>query len=447
MSTFLFSSQPSTGHLNPLFTIARQMQARGHTPVFANFAPPKVKKTIAGHGFRLINIRPALPTLGLTLLPNTSGFVETFLAVRLFYSGILHYARAALPVLDEVRPAAVISDFSYFGACLAAEARGIPYAAIYHAGLSFKGPGIPPFGSGLPIGETGENEASRYRRASDFLERSMIRTIAHARKQLRLPPRDTNPLARPASPWLNLVLTAEASEAPRDPLPPTTFFIGPCFAGRQNAGTFPFERLSPGKPKIYVSLGTVFNRKPRVFSKIIDAFADGRCQLIISAGGAFRKLQSQPPPENVLLFERVPQVELLPRVDAVISHGGNNTTNETLAAGKPLLVMPVGGEQGDNASRVVYLGAGLRADIKRSTSREIGAKIDRLFAEPIFRQRAQAIGAALAQTQGPVTAAQFIERVAQTQQPLLRPEGYPLTVTRGVARPWAFQEMTTSRKL
>ena len=140
------------------------------------------------------------------------------------------------------------------------------------------------------------------------------------------------------------------------------------------------------------------------------------------------------------MFERVPQVEVLSRVDAVISHGGNNTVNETLAAGKPLLVMPVGGEQGDNASRVVYLGVGLRASIKESTSQEIGVKVDRLIEESIFRQRAKEVADALALTQGPVTAALFIERLAESRQPIERPEGYPLTVTRDSDPPWEFKD-------
>jgi UDP:flavonoid glycosyltransferase YjiC (YdhE family) len=96
------------------------------------------------------------------------------------------------------------------------------------------------------------------------------------------------------------------------------------------------------------------------------------------------------------LFESVPQVKVLSPVDIVISHGGNNTVNESLAAGKPLLLMPVGGEQGDNASRVVYLGVGLRADIKRSTSQEISMKVRYLIEELAFRKSAEKIADILA---------------------------------------------------
>jgi UDP:flavonoid glycosyltransferase YjiC (YdhE family) len=65
-----------------------------------------------------------------------------------------------------------------------------------------------------------------------------------------------------------------------------------CFSD-QNGGQvndFPFNRLPKDKPKIYVSLGTVFNKKPKIFNKLIKAFADGGYQFIISAGNAFAKL-------------------------------------------------------------------------------------------------------------------------------------------------------------
>lgn len=46
-------------------------------------------------------------------------------------------------------------------------------------------------------------------------------------------------------------------------------------------------------------------------------------------------------------------------------------TNEALAVGKPLIVVPIGGKQGDNAQRVGYLGAGLRVDVSLLTAQLI----------------------------------------------------------------------------
>ncbi len=443
MSTFLLATHPVAGHMNPFLAVGKELRRQGHNVVFTVSAPAKTTRVIAAEGFRLAGVRPSFQMLGLLLLPLTSGFTETYLAMKGMSGGIVHYAKVIGGLIDEVCPEVVVADFSFPGAYVAAESRHVPYAVVYHVGLSFKGPGIPPFGSGLPIGEHWGAAGERYRVMTDRLERSTAAAMSRARRRLRLTEglSAQNFLSIPASPWLNLVLTAEVCEAPRDPLPDTTFFVGPCIdPGPSRVGTFPFGRLNADVPKVYVSLGTVFNNKPHVFRKVIDAFADGRHQLIVSAGRAFRRIRSAAVPSNAIVVETAPQVALLPHVDAVISHGGNNTVNETLTAGKPLLVMPVGGEQGDNASRVVYLGAGLRADLRTAGSREIRAKVDRLLAEPTFRRRTQEIARALSDTEGVVTASRLLARLAATQASIRRPAGYPLTLTRSLPPPWAWPE-------
>ena len=442
MSSFIFAIQPAIGHLNPMLSIAHQLRSEGHTVIFLCFAPKYIEKTVAVNGFPLVGIKginTSLFPLGEFLLSLPSGFLETNNAIKLCYHRLSFFARAVGEVLDEIRPAVVVSDFAFPGACIAAESKNIPFVVIYHAGLCFKGPGIPPFGSGLPIGEKLKQKCRFYRFISNHVEHSVGRTVARTRKRLGLPPNDGSFLAW--SPWLTLVLTAEAIEAPRYPLPLTTFFIGPCITGRKNLpeeDDFPFDRLSQDKPKIFISLGTFFNKRIRIFRNIINALVDSPYQLIVNAGAAFEKLHSQGLPANVMLFKNVPQLEVLTRVDVVISHGGNNTVNETLSTGKPLLVIPVGGEQGDNAARVEYLQVGLRADKKKSTPHEIRVMVRRLIEEPTFRHRAEELSNVLAQTEGPVTAARFITRIAQTRQPLHRPEGYPLTVTRKIGAPWEF---------
>ncbi len=426
--------------MNPLLAIAGRLRLEGHTVVFVGHATAEARRLITGAGFRFVDVRPSLSSLGFLFLPFMSGYIETLAAVNLFAGGVFHYARTIGHVLDEVRPDAVIADFAIPGACLAAEKSNVPYITVYQAGLAFKGPGIPPFGSGLAINGQWGKRGRVYVLLSDYLESSVDKALSRARRRLRLPPGKRAYLTSPSSPWLNLALTAECIEAPRYKLPPTTFFVGPCLASGRDTGAdnFPFEQLSREKPRIYVSLGTVFNNRPKIFTKIIDGFRDGRHQLIISAGNAFDRLSSRDFPTDVLLFKNVPQSELLSRVDVVISHGGNNTVNESLSAGKPLLVLPVGGEQADNASRVEYIRAGLRGDLNKSTSQEIRYKVERLLQEPEFQLRAREVSGELASTQGPVTASRFIGRVAQTRRPLLRPEGYPLTVTRHTPPPWEF---------
>lgn len=383
-------------------------------------------------------IRPALGSLRMLFIPWFSGFRETCFAMNAMSRGLVHYARQIGRVIDQVHPAAMIADFSFAGAMLAAEWRRLPYVAVYLAGSSFTGPGIPPFGSGLPIGAHWGAMGKRYERLAAARERALVRRVRRARRRLGLDAAlARRPLGEPLSPYLNLIPSAEVMEAPRDRLPRNTCYIGPCVAPTGGLRSdFPFHRFDPSRSKIYASLGTVFTNRLGVFRRLIAAFADGRHQLIVSAGRAYGRLRSGSPPSGVLLFERVPQVALLPRVDLVISHGGNNTVNESLMAGKPLLVLPVGGEQADNASRVVYLGAGLRADVRRSSPAELRALADRLLCEPGFRARAQAIAAMVARTEGAVVASRLVQRVAATGAPVERPDGCPLTLTRELPPPW-----------
>ena len=424
MSTFVFTSQPAMGHLNSLLTIAQQLKLKGHDIVFICSGPKNIEQNIINKGFSTIRIRDALSSPGFALLPLFSGYTETFIAFKLFFGGLYHYTKTISSILNELKPVAVISDFGFPAGGLAAELNNIPYVIVYSAGLYQKGDGIPPMGSGLPIGEDWGFKGKLYNFMTDLLTKNIDNTVLHIRKKLNLKPIEKGKWAWLSSPWLTLVLTDECIEAPRYPFLPTNFFIGPCFSGRDKEGKsdFPYEKFSPDKPKIYVSLGTVFNKKPQVFNKIIKAFINEPYQLIISAGKSFPFLTSKELPSNVLVFERVPQIEVIHKVDVVISHGGNNTVNETLAAGKPLLVTPVGGEQGDNAARIVYLGAGLRADLKKASCEEIKTKIKKLIEDSNFSKRAKEIALNLKKTDGTATAVKLIEHLVKTQKPLLRTE-------------------------
>jgi MGT family glycosyltransferase len=193
---------------------------------------------------------------------------------------------------------------------------------------------------------------------------------------------------------------------------------------------FPFENLKNDLFKVYVSLGTIFNNKPQVFRKIMHALDHPDYQVIISAGGAYKRLIKYQIPDNVMLFPSVPQVDLLPHIDLVIGHGGNNSTNETLSAGKPLIVMPIGGEQTDNASRVEYLKVGLRLNIKDFTAQELRQKVDQIKNNPEFQQRASLLKGAIAQTDGCSTSSACIQWLAHHRRPLNRPEGFPITITK-----------------
>ena len=89
--------------------------------------------------------------------------------------------------------------------------------------------------------------------------------------------------------------------------------------------------------------------------------------------------------------ERVPMLELMPRLDAVVTHGGLNTVCEALAHGVPLVVAPIKGDQPINAAQVVAAGAGVRVRFHRSGPDELRAAVTPVLDDPAYRDAARRI--------------------------------------------------------
>jgi UDP:flavonoid glycosyltransferase YjiC (YdhE family) len=107
----------------------------------------------------------------------------------------------------------------------------------------------------------------------------------------------------------------------------------------------------------------------------------------------------------------VPQPSVLPQVDLVITHGGNNTTTEAMHFGKPMIVLPLFWDQYDNAQRVHELGYGVRLPTYAFTDDDLLGAVDRLLADTDLRARMAAIGADIRARDGLRRGAEIIERV------------------------------------
>jgi UDP:flavonoid glycosyltransferase YjiC (YdhE family) len=125
-------------------------------------------------------------------------------------------------------------------------------------------------------------------------------------------------------------------------------------------------------------------------------------------------------PDNIFGEEFLPQPSILPMVDAVITHGGNNTTTESFHFGKPMMVLPLFWDQHDNAQRVAELDFGHRFAPYDFTDVAFYAALDDLLHDEARRARMRAIGARLQADPGPVKAATLIERLAVEQAPIHR---------------------------
>ncbi|MEN6508049.1 MAG: glycosyltransferase [Smithella sp.] len=447
MSRVIFLTHPTVGHLNSLLTIALKMRENGHDVHFivpgSNLADPRIKMfkvlyngkivpdKIRSHDIPIHLLFPPLPYIYLAaLLPSKVGFEETRTALRLFSSGIENLTRRVNRLVKKLRPDMIVADFFFYAAPLVAELNALPYAAIYHCGLPFSGRDAPPFGSGLPASHRDTPLKRIFREKEQELSDRLKTSVNRARQAFSLKPIAFDMLKTPHSPWLNLLITHEAIDIPRHGLGLHTVYVGPTFMNMgMNISSFPYCDLRDDKYKIYVSLGTVFNDKPKTYLKIIRALHENPdYQIIVSAGGAYETVSRKSHNFNVMIFQSVPQAELLKRVDLVVSHGGNNTLNETLYYGKPVVVLPVGGEQHDNASRIEFFGLGCRIDMDSLDNETLCSTIERLRNNTEVKLRLKDVSSKLMKSDGATTSVNLIEWVMENRKPFTRNSDLPLTI-------------------
>jgi MGT family glycosyltransferase len=449
MSKVLFLTHPTIGHLNSLLAIALKMRENGHDIQFivpgSNLADPRIKMfkvfyngkivpvKIRSQGIRVHLLFPPLPYIYLAaLIPTKKRFEETITATQFFSSGIESFTKRINRLVKKLKPDMIVSDFFFYSAPLVAELNNLPYIAIYHSGLPFGGKGVPPFGSGLPVSTQDTHPKRIFREKEQELSKRLISTVNRARKAFSLKPINFDLLKMPHSPWLNLVVTHEAIDIPRYHLGPNTVYVGPIFMNMGlSRSSFPYDDLREDKYKIYVSLGTVFNDKPDIYQNIIRALQENpHYQIIVSAGGAYDKVSRKRYNSNVMLFESVPQAELLNRIDLVVSHGGNNTLNETLYYGKPVIVLPVGGEQHDNASRIEFHGLGYRIDMALLSAGTLCNVVEKLRKDTELNQKLKKVSNQLNESEGATASVSLIEWVMENKKPFTKKSELPLTITR-----------------
>lgn len=132
-------------------------------------------------------------------------------------------------------------------------------------------------------------------------------------------------------------------------------FLGPSVYKRQPKD---FNFTKGENPVVYISLGTVVKGAVSFFQNCVEAFRDEQVDVIISVGTKFDINRLKNIPENVHIFNSVPQLDVLEIADVFVTHGGMNSVSEALVSGTPMVVIPFSSDQPVNARCVENLGVG-----------------------------------------------------------------------------------------
>jgi MGT family glycosyltransferase len=422
VSTIAFFPESAYGPTNNCVGIGDVLRRRGHRVVFIveeSFAgaleaqgfeerlmrlgPPPAAEEEPGQFWKDF-IRETAPVFRKPTIEQLGDFIApTFAAL---VDGARYVDERLHEIIDEVEPDAIVLDnvvsFPALPAC------GRPWVRIVSCNpAEIKDPDVPPTFSGYPA-----HDRSGWAEFRDEFRR----THADLHGGFDAFCRERGAPALPelefvhASPYLNLYLYPDEVDYPRArPLDGTWQNL----QASVRATDAPWEPPEGEGPLVYLSLGSLGSGDVDLMRALIGTLAGAPYRVVVSKGPQHDQLDLA---ANMTGAEFLPQVSILPHVDLVITHGGNNTVTEALRFGKPTILLPLFWDQYDNAQRIHETGFGIRLDTYTHAPDELTGAIERLLADAPLRARLTAVSERLAARPGTVTAADLIERAARDHQ-------------------------------
>jgi MGT family glycosyltransferase len=389
---YLLASFGTSGNLNPLLTAGRRLRQNGHA--VRVLADPGMRDEVAAADFEFLTWRRA-PT-GADADPSDFsdpvGWIRKAVVDPAFAYGI--------DMLDEIRRVptdAVLCLDVLFGALFGAEASGIPYA-ILSPHISMRPiPGIPPAVSGLKPPTTAEERAEvavACDRYNDLLN-MFLPEFNEARARLGLPPL-TQTLELFDRSDRVLLAISQAFDFTADRLPENLRYVGSLLdePSWSQPWTSPWTKPSDSdRPRALIACSTGAQGQTALVQRVVSAMAGVNIDAVATMGPNV-KMSDLHAPDNVRLVQSAPHSLVMKEVSLVVTQGGHGTVSRTLMHGLPMLVIPNGRDQNDNAARVEAKGAGLQLP-PTATEAEIAAAVTRLIDEPHFRAAARRLGAAM----------------------------------------------------
>jgi MGT family glycosyltransferase len=430
--TIVFFPEGAFGPTNNCVGIGRILRARGHRVVF--IVEESFAGTLEAKGFeeRLMRlgpkpdveevpgqfwidfIRDTAPVFRKPTIEQLGEFIEP--TWRALVDGAIHVHPRLTEIIDELAPDVIVQDNVVGFPALAASGR--PWVRIVSCNpAEIKDPAVPPFSSGYAADDRGDwpaflAEVDRTHR--DLWEEFDAFSREHGDRGLRYGPLGPDFISE--SPWLNLYgYPAEADYARERPLGLTWHRLDSTVRAAETSWELPEHLRGRDGALIYLSLGSLGSADVGLMQRLVDLLATTEHRVIVSKG---------PLAEGITLHDNqtgesfLPQPAILPQVDLVITHGGNNTVTEAFHHGKPMIVLPLFWDQVDNAQRVDETGFGRRLPSYDFRDAELTDAIDELLADTPLTRRLAAISTRIKASSGTIRAADLIERVARTGQPV-----------------------------
>lgn len=401
MSKFLFVVPPFFGHISPTLSIGASLIAKGHELKWFGIIPLADSHIPAGGSY----IYPAEDLIAhqeelQQILkrqddgPACSGPEVMKLALEETYVPI---ARLMMPALTKAveawTPDVIINDCITFAGALCAHIKGIPCVTSTP---------VPPD----VMGDTATSAPKIFEWQQNLI-RGLQQEFGVYGDDIVI-----------HSHQLNLVFTSKEFAGITTAMPHMKF-VGPV-KGRPNPAPFDWERLAASStPKVFVSLGTLLvDIRKAFFGKLIEAFANTPITIVAATNPDIFEQW----PDNFMVTSFVPQAELMPKMDAVICHGGFNTVNDTFTNGLPMLITPIAYDHFHTAKLIENAGCGIKIRYKRLRIEDLRNAVFELLENPKYRDAAVKLRESFIAAGGNDKAVELLEEFAAAEQVILKLE-------------------------
>lgn len=394
MAKFVFVVPPLTGHINPTLSMGAVLLQRGHRVGWITLDQSLALKLPEGGELLHINYdendqQKKESEQYLDII--TKKIVYGIDSIKFLYEEVLiplnrHSYEGIANWIDSFEPDLVITDHQMFAGAIAAINKKRPYATSVTAPAAIK------VMEELPKVHEWE-----------------VNQIVALQQEFGI----AGNVSIACSNLLTMVLTSQLFFGEME-LPEYYRFTGPVINRPSSNIKFDWYRLQEtSRPKILVSIGTTFDHehKKSFFAKVIEALGnEDITAVVISDPALFDQW-----PENFIVKPQIPQLALLPHLDAVVCHGGHNTVCETLLNGLPMVVIPIAYDQSHVAGRVVRTGAGLRLNFNRFKAAHLKEAVHEILQNPGYRASAEQLKQSFLEAGGTSTAADMLEQASIKQ--------------------------------
>ncbi|WP_349308096.1 MULTISPECIES: nucleotide disphospho-sugar-binding domain-containing protein [unclassified Pseudofrankia] len=423
--TVLFMPESAYGPTNQCVGLGKVLLDRGHTVVFAaerswegklapfgfvealvDLAPPDPDAADAAAGqFWIDFINETAPEFRKPTIEQLATFIQP--TYQALIDGAKYCEAQLAAIIAEHRPDVLVEDNVVAFPALTTAA-GAFVRIVSCNPLEVRGPDVAPLFSGYP-----ESDRLGWAEYLVELDRTHRETRAdfdawvRAQGAAPLPPGDFIHTSAHANLY---VYPEELDYTDARPLDATWHRLDSSVRETDDQYDLPAEFASRDADAalIYLSLGSLGSADIGLMRRLIDVLGTTQHKVIVSLGPRAEELALAP---NMVGASMLPQTKVIPQVDLVITHGGNNTTTECMHFGKPMILLPLFWDQYDNAQRVHERGYGIRLPTYGFADGELLAAVEQLFADGDLRARAAAAGKAIRGRDGLRKGADVIERV------------------------------------